>query len=192
MTLQSEAIRSIVELACKFTPGGGSVVLTDEQQETLVKFLLLFNLFEGVLFKQREGQQATNCQQIHNDLKNEGWFNVNDYNEFGLFFANRYIQNGQYNDRDLFRDRFGNRSADGEKVQIALEGLKAGVQNNDLFDCYLIIAYTFRNKLFHGAKDIPSLEEQIDCFETINWMMDKLLKDMVAGQFIGLRTKYPH
>ena len=186
MKLNSSTITSAIEFTKTFTLGNDK--FTPEQQTILLRFLLLFNIFEAGLFDESIKFRRENCDAIHKALKNTNWFKVGTYDEYGKFFVDRYFKNGRYDDNGLFH---GQSSEICDQVKNAIEKLKNDERDEKLFDSYLEIAYRFRNKLFHGEKAVQGVVRQIDCLEKINWMLEKLLNDMVSNEFAGLSEEYP-
>jgi hypothetical protein len=158
--------------------------LFQEHQDVLTRFVLMFNVFESLLFKQ-DNQQGRGkvCNEICTDLKNEtDWFNVKDYAEFGEFFIDRL--------NSRLHRLFFKSPKENELVVKLVERQYV----DDPFEVYLIIAYYYRNKFFHGIKDWFEIKEDqnyVECFIKIACMLHKLLSDMLNNQFIGLDHKYP-
>ena len=188
MKLNLGTTKHELTLAFTFTQEGKE--LSTKQQATLLKFMLLFNVFEGALFTGSRSQDA-NCKEICANLaKCEDWFKIEDYyDEYGVFFVERFTKNGEYNDNNLFGGRRPQPDI-GKTVKKVIEKLKNGDKDNgELFYSYLQIAFRYRNKLFHGEKTAFGLDQQIACFDKINWMMNKLLGDMMDHQFVGLNKE---
>jgi hypothetical protein len=179
--IEYESMKRQVEWA--YTLKGGDISQSD--QEVIIKFLLLFNVFEARLFSSRNTNQI--LEKMCSDLLGESWFKKNEYDEYGRFFSNRYIKNGKLTSRF---DSLEIASTYRERAENSLKDFHNGKYNDNLFLTYLLIAYRFRNNLFHGSKDAMGLNKYISCFEKINWMLHKLLSDMVINRFEGLDKKY--
>ena len=184
-------LKDKIELAYTLTlKGTKPSKLSEQQRDTLLTFMLLFSVFEAELFRDAV-KRETKCKEICEDLKHEKWFDIKDYDKFGNFFVERYMKDGKYNDHHLFQGRRDHTDT-GRIVQNAIEKLRKREYDDNLFYSYLEIAYRFRNKLFHGEKDaLLDVNKQIDSLDKINWLMHKLLSDMVENKFIGLSEKYP-
>ena len=191
-----EIMKEQVKLAYTLTLEGNEI--HEPLKNTLLKFMFLFNVFEARLFqtenpltnKPDKTPTSDRLLEICNNLKSEReWFQVKDYDKYGKFFVKRYIdQDGNYDDRNLFRQRT---PLVREKVKKAIVKLANEEYDDDLFYSYLEIAYRFRNNLFHGGKDTIYLSQYIECFDMVSWLIHKLLSDMVKKRFIGLVEKYP-
>lgn len=170
-------------------------LLSEEEQKVIVKFLLLFNVFEARLFK--DGYGVSNLlEQISKDLKLQNWYDISKYNLYGKFFSDRYI-----NDKNKCTGYFKNLKLKGTlndknsikyKCKDALVKFKNYKENNNdyLLNSYLEIAYRFRNNLFHGNKSTIGLNIYKECFEKIIFLIENLLKDMILNNFDGLNNKY--
>lgn len=167
------------------------VALSEKDKKTLIKFLLLFNVFEARLFE--NGQHVNDLlKQISADVAKEPWFDIALCDSFLTFFIKRYINdNGKTNNRfDQLRltghaDNMTSPKGNAKAVLLGKE-LK---QENILFAC-LCISYRFRNNLFHGSKDVLGLNAYYDCFEIIIEFITSLLEMMIENDFYGLNTKY--
>ena len=169
-----------------YTLQGGN--LSKNEQDTVLKFVLLFNVFEARLFN--PGQVNPRLTEMCEDLNNEKWFCVKEYDRYGRFFVDRYIINAEGNNR-LRHLKRGMNQENTERLKNALTLLRHGQHDTDLFYSYLQIAYGFRNNLFHGSKEVLCLNLYYSCFRQINWLIHKLLSDMVDQNFKGLENKYP-
>lgn len=165
---------------------------SDENQNDVLKFMLLFNVFEAFLFIPGVSiPKKEALTELCNDLGKEIWFNIKDYDDYGNFFADRYID--EYGRNTPYFDSLMPFSSEKTKITVgtALRGLRSNKHTKSLFLSYLLIAYAFRNNLFHGSKRIMTLNEYSECFSKINHMMYKLLLNMVENDFRGLSRRYP-
>jgi hypothetical protein len=158
---------------------------SEEAKLTLLKFVFLFNIFESTLFTKEE-RGFTAIKRICSDLKKEdSWFKIRDYKEYGDFFVKRYLIDRTHRIEDLNFEKDEYREA----VEKALEKLRNGSgDNGDLFLCYLVIAYRFRNNLYHGSKAVTKVEKFEECFEQINKLFLRLLTDMVDNRYKGINV----
>ena len=162
--------------------------LSMEKQDVVLKFMLLFNVFEARLFNPfNPGQVNARLVEMCKDLSEMEWFRIEKYDYYGNFFADRYItqNDGLQKFARLHLNKYSNR------VKNALIAFNEGEYDSDLFLSYLQIAYAFRNNLFHGSKDVLDLNVYLDCFKMINRLIYELLGDMADNSFRGLEYRYP-
>jgi hypothetical protein len=163
-------------------------IISPEDRDIIFKFVLFFNIFEDWLVQPDNKHQF--LEPLCNDLRNEDWFQICQYDHYGSFFVNRYIRSGVDG-----KKRFDELKLEKKFINIvrdSLEGFNNNELKDDLFFAYMLIAYRFRNNLFHGSKSSLGLDIYIECFEKINCMLYKLLSDMLDHQFKGLKEKYPN
>ena len=165
--------------------------LSKKNEKILIKFLLLFNVFEARLFK--NGQHVNDLlKQISSDVVKESWFDMSLCADFLSFFRKRYIDdngttNKKFDNLKLAGSANDRTTPKGNAKAVILN--KEAKQENILFAC-LCIAYRFRNNFFHGSKDVLGLNVYYDCFEVIIEFVTSLLEAMIDNDFSGLNTKY--
>jgi hypothetical protein len=157
------------------------------EQDTIFKFMLLFNVFEARLLI---GSASQALPKICTDLKNQNWFRIDEYDEYGKFFLERYTD-GSDGSIKFEQLKLSKKHNEYDEVKASFDNFKKGNRDDKLFLSYLRVAYRFRNNLFHGSKNALGLNVYVECFEKINWLMHKLLSDMVSNSFDGLDKKYP-
>jgi len=155
--------------------------LPKEDKEAIIKFVLVFNIFENWLSKQDKNEHIRDIRdQLCDDLHAADWFNVGEYEEYDQFFFERLRENNRF-------QRMEFRSDNDRKL---VEKFVNGQRDDDLFKIYLILAYHYRHKFFHGAKYWATIKQDyVGCFKVIVRMMHKLLSDMLEHKFIGLDYK---
>ena len=95
-------------------------------------------------------------------------------NKAFMFFKNRYITYGKINKQ--FDDLFKNKDSDDEKSlkTILLNSYKCNI--TEKLKANLIIAYRFRNNIFHGNKNICELNKFNDCYLILIEFLHDILK----------------
>lgn len=130
-------------------------------------FALVWNIFEG---------RICNCSfdigQIERKLKNRT-INLADFQPYITYFKDRYTTNGSMdNCFDGLYFRSGDQRDFVKKVLLELE------ENITLTEYVLaitIIVYRLRNNLFHGIKEMHSIDNQRDNFNNANQFLMKLI-----------------
>lgn len=152
---------------------GGGLQLTHEIIENILYFSLLWNLFEA-----RVCNKSASIPKIKNailTLDNQGMLqNFNVHDELN-YFVNRYIINGQPN------QRFGylNIAPRDEQLVIKVLTYQETAPWKVLFGL-MIIVYRYRNNLFHGEKSLTDIYAQELNFEKANQLLMRLL-DLQLG-----------
>lgn len=161
--------------------------LSTNEQHQLVTFLLVFNVFEARLFK--DGRGVSNLLiSICNDLVNEQWFCISDFQDYIDFFKNRYVKDENKFHQLQLTGKIDDLSTDKGNAKAVLYGEEAS--NEKVLRCCFCIAYRFRNNLFHGNKDVLGLNAYCDCFNKIMNFIVLLMEKMIDNKFDGLQTKY--
>jgi hypothetical protein len=131
-------------------------------------FSLLWNAFEGT-FANRRFSIANIEQRI-----NQRVFDQANYNEFLIYFQNRYIENGQTNDRFPHLNFRPN-----DRENLVRDVLLGNNQNiHSIILAIIIIVYRYRNNLFHGEKDIRRIRFQRDNFYQSNQFLMQLMENL--------------
>jgi plasmid replication initiation protein len=139
--------------------------LTGEDIENVRNFSILWNLFEGLVCNRNASANA--LKNAVSNLQKQDKLKIEDYDKFLKYFANRYIENGETNDR--FSKLNLRRSDKPELVEAVLKGTETAPEKVLL--AILIIVYRYRNNLFHGEKSISDLPNQIDNFRNANHLL---------------------
>ena len=157
--------------------------MTTEDQKVVFTFLMYFNIFEATFFKNDRGKVRNRFLSLNNALSNENWFSIGKFDSFAMHFEDRYDSNStegknRFDQLHLSRD-------DKLDFLFAIQEVgRNGVHHKKLLYFYLIIAYNFRNNLFHGKKNIEGLEHYREEFANINELLSQLMKDMADNCFI--------
>lgn len=134
------------------------VAMNDPALAAIKDFSLIWNVFEDRVCE-NNFSIATVEQRIA-----ERDFNAASFADHLQYFKNRYINEGETNERfELLYFRPNDRR---EFVRQVLLGELTGVR--DILLAIVIIVYRFRNNLFHGLKDIQEIDQQHSNFETAN------------------------
>lgn len=152
-------------------------------------FLFYTSWFEESLFTYKKRQSPENDMDICKKLITK--ININDYDYFGDYFCNRYIdENNKTNDQ--FRKLNLSTSGPIQPKNITKEALinykTQGTKDYKLLFAYLMIVYRFRNNMFHGSKGLINLVQYTEPISIINQFMNQLLEDIFTCQFKGFRT----
>jgi hypothetical protein len=162
--------------------------------QSMVQFLLVFNVFEARLFKERGEPVSLRLQKIVKDLLENPLFKY-DFEPVFRCWVDRYIENGTTN------QRFDNLKLSGRKDDVlsdrgrCKEALtkasnKQVVDDSEKLLCCFLVAYRFRNNLFHGNKNVFGLNLYTDCFQIITRFIASILDNMITMEFKGLTDKY--
>jgi len=190
MRRDTNLMRQQLDWAATLEGGIQVKTLQPEQRDIIFKFVVYFNIFEDWLARPeawltRKSNKAPFWVPICKDLKAETWFKIRDYNEYGYFFAERYIYGL---DAEKLFDELGLEPKHIKPiVRKLLEKFPHYELEDDMLLAYMQIAYQFRNNLFHGSKSTVGLDIYMACFDKINWMMHRLLSDMLTYKFKGLK-----
>lgn len=144
-----------------------------EMRDILLKFLLYFNVFENK-FLCGESENSDNLRKI---ISNNS-INIESTHQIYDFFVERYVQNGIINGcfADLFYLRENGKYRDEETRTKIIENLKSNTSDKvtKTFTS-LVIAYRFRNNLYHGNKSILHLDSYKECFNETNYFMESII-----------------
>ncbi|MBS4060371.1 MAG: hypothetical protein KG029_08235 [Bacteroidetes bacterium] len=139
--------------------------LTGDELESVRNFALLWNLFEGLVCN--KDANVGKFSDAVTKLQQQGNLNIDDYVAFLQYCTNRYVTNGEANDR--FPKLKLQRNNNPELVEAVLKGDETAPEKVLL--ALLIIVYRYRNNLFHGEKAIEDLPNQIDNFKNANQLL---------------------
>jgi hypothetical protein len=134
------------------------VALNEGSLNEIKDFSLIWNVFENTV-----------CNNNFRIDRVETWiaargFNLTSFTSHLQYFQNRYISNGQPNQRFSALHFRPNDRAD-FVLRVLLSELTS---TNETLLALVIIIYRFRNNLFHGLKDIRVIDEQRTNFENAN------------------------
>lgn len=134
------------------------VAMNDPALAAVKDFSLIWNVFEDRVCE-NNFSIATVQQRIA-----ERNFNTASFADHLQYFKNRYINEGETNERfELLYFRPNDRR---EFVRQVLVGELTAIR--DILLAIVIIVYRYRNNLFHGLKDIQVIDQQHTNFETAN------------------------
>jgi hypothetical protein len=137
--------------------------LQDDERQAILNFTLVFSLFELEVF----GTKSANADKLNNEcLSWSPRLTLEMFAEEFDYFKRRYTENGDTNYLFDSKLRFNRRDNDEENVRCndpdKKEVVKAILLNTnptavDIATACLIIAWRYRNNLFHGPKWIDDL-----------------------------------
>lgn len=125
-------------------------------------FALVWNIFEGSICDSHF--TISNFRQRLEQQTEEHEFNMTDFEPYMNYFRSRYITNNSINSR-FTRLYIENRHWAKYAERILLEDTP---EINDIIMVLIIIVYRLRNNLFHGRKEMPSINHQADNFSNAN------------------------
>jgi hypothetical protein len=149
------------------------VSLDEEELRPILFFSLLWNVFESVACNSNANIQTIvkKVNEEHQRLP----FNQGNYSESLDYFRSRYIKDGQ--PTASFRSFSFERNEDW-KSRVANVLISNRTETSELITALLVIVYRYRNNLFHGVKDIPTIEGQKTNFENANKVLKQFLTDL--------------
>ena len=164
-------------------------------KDSLLKFLLSFNVFESEFFKEPKYFESNDndkipvwkrCKEIQsfyneNRINNASSTNLlNQLKEVKRHFKSIYIdENGNRTFRfnSLQENKEENKKGYSEQNMEYIERfLKAKYENEHAIENALSLSYKFRNNLFHGEKDIRYLDTYKEDFNVIRRFLISLMK----------------
>jgi len=138
---------------------------SNAELESIKDFSLIWNVFERYVcanyFTIARAEAALRLQN----------FNLNDFDAHLAYFKNRYIQNGQVNNR--FANLNFRRNDREDFVKDVLLGTITS--EHEVILALTIIVSRFRNNLFHGIKEIQLIDRQNENFHIANSFLTKLM-----------------
>lgn len=138
---------------------------TENDLKNIKDFSLLWNIFENLVCDR-------NCSinRMEENL-NLIEFQIIDFDVYLTYFKERYIASNNTNERFEYLRIFPNTRK--EFVKRVLLGNDNNTSNIIL--ALAIIVYRYRNNLFHGEKNIMSLNEQEENFSIANQFLKSIL-----------------
>lgn len=142
------------------------VAFADDDIVSVKDFSLYWNVFEDIVctnnFSIPTVEQSINARN----------FNRVEFQNTIDYFRNRYVTNGNLNEK-FPHLHFRNNDRQNFVEQVLLGQLD---DTNDIILASVIIIYRYRNNLFHGLKDIRTINFQQDNFATANHFLQTLLR----------------
>ena len=136
------------------------------QHDSFWDFVLLWNLFESRIF---------NSSYSPEDVAAKNLIVPKELVEKTLvYFKKRYVKNGQVNEK-FQRLKLRTKS----DKQSLVKGVLLGNNHDEcaIVEACIIIIGRYRNNLFHGLKEIASLNLQKDNFDTANEFLMSVLEN---------------
>ena len=149
--------------------------LDEENLSPIYHFSLLWNMFESIACDNEASIQKIErtVEAAHHRMS----LHQNDYEKPLNYFRSRYVTDGQTN--DIF-DGFSFNRNHAWKPRVANALINHDAETLELITVLLVIAYRYRNNLFHGVKDIPNIEGQKANFKNANKVLKQFLNDLKA------------
>lgn len=169
------------ELLLSFCREKGHCNIDDRTYNTCASFLFYTSWFEELLFNFSSRQGPRENEKICKDLSEiiDLW----KYDGYGNYFTSRYISNTGTTPK--FR-ALKLRPGDGQTVARSLLQYSSNhTRDWKLLWSYLMIAYRFRNNMFHGSKGLDNLSSYVEQFEIINLFMRQLIGDIIDKGYTG-------
>ena len=141
-----------------------------EHRKFLFYFVVIWNLFE-----QKKMNRNASIFRVNSFVNSIGNINNINIDEIFIYFKNRYTENNQTT------ELFNNLLWRPEENDIKTKTIKtlfdtARLNKKNQIKAVLSIIFRLRNNLFHGVKDIASIDEQRQTFELVNSFMLDLLE----------------
>ena len=143
--------------------------LNYQSLEPVLSFSLIWNLFETVTC--HRNADLRRIQEDVNRCYERGLLHAKDFLPFVEYFRKRYVEDQNIDNLPAGLKLRGEVHI--RLVKDVLEGRSTDV--NNVVYALLIIAYRIRNNLFHGEKDVYTLNTQLDLFKVINALLAKYL-----------------
>lgn len=162
----------------------GHCNLQENTYYTCASFLFYTAWFEEKLFANEKGKrQCPSTSKIIADQLAPR-LDLTQYDEYGNYFVQRYL-----NDPKAADYRHALQFSDIEKLKsVLIEFRDKQTRNSDLLWTYLMIAYRFRNNMFHGSKGLINLNAYKEQFDLLNQFWDQLLRDIDSLKYYGFNT----
>jgi hypothetical protein len=141
------------------------VAFADQDLSSVKDFSLYWNVFEDTVCGNN-----FNLETLEQSFQAKN-FNRADFQSSIDYFRNRYVTDGKLNDKFPFL-YFRNNDRQGFVEQVLLGQLD---DTNNIILASAIIVYRFRNNLFHGLKDIRTINFQQDNFDAANNFLQSIL-----------------
>lgn len=163
-------IFSVAEMALLEKVAPGHCQLKLDEQIAILRFLLLWSLFEKEVLNLRGNAQTivkAAKQWAENELLTEEIFESQIY-----YFRNRYYHHGEYT------EHFKNLNLRPRDCPQLVKKVLRNLDTNpdEVSAAVLIIVYRIRNNLFHGEKWSYGLHGQLDNFNHANAALMKAIK----------------
>ena len=160
--------------------------INEQTYYTCANFLFYTSCYEEWLFTKEKQQSPGNAEVIANNLADQ--LDLEQYDAYGNHFCQRYLTAGTTNDN--FR-RLGLCGQSVAKVETALKEFQAHqVRDTQLLWAYLMIAYRFRNNMFHGNKKLQNINRYAREFNILNHFWDQFLRDVNTIGYDGFKSNH--
>ena len=144
--------------------------LSQEEKDAIMHFSLLWSLFEAQVLN--TSASANSIEAKINTWLESGLLNADDFEPFKSYFVERYIENGETNNRfEHLHLRNGDKP---NLVKSVLNGEDNNISN--VATALLIIVLRYRNNFFHGIKWAYQFNDQLDNFNTANNLLMKVIE----------------
>lgn len=144
----------------KHAPGFSG--LSSEERGLLMDFALLWSLFEGEVLN--SAASVNTIEQAVQRWNQAGLLSPQTFAAAAGYFRERYYADGAFTYR--FDHLHLERSGNPQVVRNVLSGQDSAPSS--IASAMLIIAYRYRNNLFHGVKWVYQLQEQEQNFSRAN------------------------
>lgn len=176
--------RYIADLS-RFCVDVASCQINEQTYYACANVLFYTSCYEEWLFSKDKQQSPNNTEVIANALA--GQLDLTQYDAYGKHFCQRYLTAGKTNTKFKGLDL---RGPNAPKVETALKEFQDHqVRDAQLLWAYLMIAYRFRNNMFHGNKKLKNINRYAEEFEILNRFWDQFLRDIHAIGYNGFKGK---
>ena len=157
-------------------------ILDERTYHACAGILFYTSWFEELLFNYQNRQGPKNSKKICKDIFES--IDMTRYAFFGNHFAKRYID-----DENKPTAKFDSLRFQRDDLDTVIHSLKrfrsGGEPSWRLLWSYLMIAYRFRNNMFHGQKGLVELKINVDEFEIINRFFRQIISDVKTQNYKG-------
>jgi len=138
---------------------------TENDLNHIKDFSLLWNIFENIVCNNN-----CNITLLRTQLENKT-FNLSNFQANISYFQNRYVTNNEIN------ERFEHLNINNVELKELVKNVLLGNSKNvsEIVFALSIIVYRYRNNLFHGVKNIATINEQNDNFLNANQVLISIL-----------------
>lgn len=162
----------------------GNCNITEDTYFACANFLFYTAWFEERIFTaERDKRQSPSTSKIIAEQLFPQ-LDLTKYDQYGNYFVQRYL-----NDPEASKHRHALQFQDIHSLEsILIDYRDNQSRNSNLLWIYLMIAYRFRNNMFHGSKGLINLNKYREQFNLLNHFWDQLLRDINRIGYYGFNS----
>lgn len=159
--------------------------LSERTYFACANFLFYTSCYEEWLFTACRQQNPSNTEVVANEMAAQ--IDLKPYDIYADHYCQRYLSENSVT--PPFH-RLGLSPLHAGRVEVALREFQSHkVRDQHLLWACLMIAYRFRNNMFHGNKKMANLNCYATEFELLNRFWDQFLRDIVKVGYVGFHSK---